>query len=92
MKKLRLNLEELCVDTFGVAPDSVQGYGTVAARLAVLGDDTQKPDCDVSGAQSCDYSFCGDDTCGTCDYNSYCGESCILVCDAAQEAFGVEVR
>jgi hypothetical protein len=88
MKKLRLNPEELCVETFAVAPDSVQGHGTVAARLAPLADDTQKPDCNVSGAGSCGYSFCGDDTCDTCDYNSYCGESCILVCDA-HAAWGV---
>lgn len=47
------------------------------------GADTQKPDCDASGPPSCGYSFCGDDSCDTCDYNSYCGESCILVCDAA---------
>jgi hypothetical protein len=87
MKKLRLDLEEICVDTFCAEADSAQGHGTVAARLGwAMGDDTQKPDCDASGPPSCGYSFCGDDTCGTCDYNSYCGESCILVCDYAVEA------
>jgi hypothetical protein len=86
MKKLRLNPENLCVDTFDVAPAFAQWDGTVAAQQFRIGNDTQKPDCDASGPASCGYSFCGDDTCGTCDYNSYCGESCILVCDAAATA------
>jgi hypothetical protein len=90
MKKLRLDFEELRVDTFDVAPDSLRGHGTVAGWMVrVVGGDTQKPDCDASGAQSCGYSFCGDDTCGTCDYNSYCGESCILVCDTVATAAGI---
>lgn len=89
MKKLRLDPDELCVDTFGVAPDFVQAHGTVVARLGRIGVDTQKPDCDLSGANTCGYSFCGDDTCGTCDYNSYCGESCILVCDAVATAAAI---
>lgn len=86
MKKLRLNPEELRVDTFGVAPDLPQAHGTVMARGERVGDDTQKPDCDVSGAGSCGYSYCGDETCGTCDYNTYCGWSCVLVCDTVDTA------
>lgn len=91
MKKLRLDFEALRVDTFDVSPDAQRGHGTVAGWMVRggVGGDTQKPDCDVSGAGTCGYSFCGDDTCGTCDYNSYCGESCILVCDAADTAAGV---
>lgn len=82
MKKLTLSLDALRVETFETA-SSLPGGGTVAAAVARATDDTQKPDCDLSGAGTCGYSFCGDDTCDTCDYNSYCGESCILVCDAA---------
>ena len=86
-RKLKLSLDALEVESFETA-DSLPGKGTVAAARAVLGtDDTQKPDCNVSGSPSCAYSFCGDDSCDTCDYNSYCGESCILVCDAVHADF-----
>lgn len=87
MKKLRLDFETLCVESFDVSPDSLRAHGTVAGMVrGVVGGDTQKPDCDASGAGTCGHTFCGDDTCGTCDYNSYCGESCILVCDAVATA------
>jgi len=82
MKKLMLNPDALCVETFATV-DLQPGRGTVVganARFPVGG--TAMPDCDESGAGSCGYSFCGDDSCNTCDFNTYCGHSCILVCDA----------
>ena len=82
MKKLILDLHDLRVETFETT-DPWSGRGTVEAAAARLATGTAKPDCDESGAGSCGYSFCGEDTCNTCDYNTYCGESCILVCDAA---------
>ena len=82
MRKLMLDPDDLRVETFATA-DFRSGRGTVAgaeAWLAVGG--TAMPDCDESGAGSCGYSFCGDDSCNTCDADTYCGHSCILVCDA----------
>lgn len=88
MKKLSLSLEALCVESFETV-DAPRGRGTVAA----LGtDDTLKPDCDVSGEDSCMETYCGDYTCHTCGAASFCGPSCILVCDGDVEAEpGVEV-
>ncbi|HEX6749827.1 MAG TPA: hypothetical protein VF092_21220 [Longimicrobium sp.] len=89
MKKLMLDPADLRVESFAAA-DHPAGRGTVAAAGAVdaawIGGDTAKPDCDASGAGSCGYTFCGDDTCDTCDWNTYCGHSCILVCDGAATA------
>ena len=89
MKKLTLDADALRVETFETASLSLR-RGTVAgaaAGLAWIGaDDTKAPDCDLSGSPTCGYSFCGDESCGTCDHNSYCGNSCILVCDAQAEA------
>ena len=85
MKKLTLDVDALRVETFATAePAARRGTvaGAAAAGAAWVGGDTAKPDCDQSGAGSCGYTFCGDDTCNTCDYNTYCGKSCILVCDA----------
>ena len=82
MKKLMLDPDALRVETFAT-DDLTSARGTVAgagARFAVGG--TAMPDCDESGAGSCGNTFCGDDTCNTCDFNTYCGHSCILVCDA----------
>ncbi|HET7460574.1 MAG TPA: hypothetical protein VFJ82_04985 [Longimicrobium sp.] len=81
MKKLLLRADDLCVETFATA-EHVAGRGTVAGAAAwVVAGETAKPDCDLSGPPSCGYSFCGDETCGTCDDNTYCGYSCVLVCD-----------
>ncbi len=89
MKKLKLDVDALEVETFGTLDGSPSFTGTVAAAGGAeagvgwaANDTTAKPDCDVSGSQSCGYSNCGDHTCGTCDPNTWCGHSCILVCDA----------
>jgi hypothetical protein len=82
MKKLMLDPADLRVESFAVA-DRVSGRGTVEGAAAWLATGTAKPDCDESGPDSCGYTWCGDDTCYTCDYNTYCGKSCIFVCDAA---------
>ena len=89
MKKMMLNADELCVETFATA--EVTGWsGTVAGAAAwIIGAETAKPDCDASGPPSCGYSFCGDETCGTCDQNTFCGHSCILVCDAQVDAAAI---
>jgi hypothetical protein len=81
MKKLMLDPDALRVETFAT-DDLASGRGTVAGAAAWRATGTAKPDCDDSGAGTCGYSFCGEDTCNTCDYDTYCGESCILVCDA----------
>jgi hypothetical protein len=80
MKKLMLDPDALRVETFAT-DERTAGRGTVAGA-AWLETGTAMPDCDESGAGSCGYTFCGGDTCDTCDYNTYCGKSCILVCDA----------
>lgn len=86
MKKLMLDADALRVESFATAGLAAP-RGTVAGAAAAGGawiatNDTRAPDCDLSGARSCGYSFCGDETCGTCDFNTYCGHSCVLVCDA----------
>jgi hypothetical protein len=81
MKKLMLDPDALRVETFAT-DDLPSRRGTVAGAAAWLGRRTAMPDCDESGAGSCGYSFCGDDSCNTCDADTYCGSSCILVCDA----------
>ena len=85
MKKLLLDPDDLRVESFAAA-DRTGGRGTVAGAAALgaawIGGGTAMPDCDESGAGTCGYSFCGDDTCSTCDFNTYCGHSCVLVCDA----------
>lgn len=89
MKKLKLEIHDLRVESFGTTVDVLGRAGTVAGaqRFPVGPGDTLKPDCDVSGSPSCGYSNCGDETCGTCDDASWCGHSCVLVCDG--EAIGV---
>lgn len=89
MKKLMLNVDALQVETFATA-EVLSRRGTVAGAAAIGGafiatDDTKAPDCDLSGSNSCGYSFCAENTCGTCDHNSYCGNSCVLVCDAVAD-------
>jgi len=92
MKKLSLDADALRVETFATAEGTL-GRGTVAGAAAI-GDawaapyETKMPECDLSGPPSCGYSFCGEYTCGTCDHNSYCGQSCILVCDAQPAGSG----
>ncbi|HVH12743.1 MAG TPA: hypothetical protein VM759_06820 [Longimicrobium sp.] len=81
MKKLKLELHELRVESFGTMPEVTGRGGTVAAAEWRGPGDTLKPDCDVSGSPTCGYSNCGDETCGTCDEASWCGNSCVLVCD-----------
>jgi hypothetical protein len=84
MKKLKLDADALQVETFGVTVQPFARVGTVAGAAVgafVATDDTAKPDCDVSGSPSCHYTYCGDDTCGTCDDGTWCGNSCVLVCD-----------
>ena len=89
MKKLMLDVDALRVETFATS-DAVSPKGTVAGAAALaaawIGGGTAMPDCDESGAGSCGYSFCGEDSCDTCDANTYCGHSCILVCDAQAAA------
>ena len=89
MKKLLLDPADLQVESFAAA-DHPAGRGTVAGAAALgvawMETGTAMPDCDESGAASCGNTFCGDDTCNTCDFNTYCGHSCILVCDAAVDA------
>lgn len=92
MKKLALDADALRVETFATAGSAgargtVAGAGTIGGG-AIATDDTKAPDCDLSGARSCGYSFCGDNTCGTCDHQSYCGSSCVLVCDTPADATG----
>jgi hypothetical protein len=94
MKKLRLDADLLQVETFGVGPDAPGWRGTVAGARAAgvpweVTKNTAKPDCDVSGSPTCGYTNCVDDTCQTCDYNTWCGESCILVCDAHADTVAV---
>jgi hypothetical protein len=86
MKKLTLGLDDLQVESFETTPEPTSIRGTVAAaeRIGVATDDTLKPDCDVSGSPSCGYTSCGDETCGTCDDASWCGNSCVLVCDGIE--------
>jgi hypothetical protein len=83
MRKIKLETDALRVETFDVTPEIARWGGTVAGaeRFAPATDDTRKPDCDVSGSPTCGYSNCGDNTCGTCDDASWCGNSCVLVCD-----------
>ncbi|HET7233676.1 MAG TPA: hypothetical protein VFJ16_26945 [Longimicrobium sp.] len=85
MKKLMLDADALRVETFATAAFPAR-RGTVAGAAAGLAwvatDDTKAPDCDLSSSPTCGYSFCGDNSCDTCDHNSYCGNSCVLVCDA----------
>jgi hypothetical protein len=89
MKKLMLDADALQVETFATAP-LLTIRGTVAGAAAIGGivatDDTKAPDCDLSGSNSCGYSFCAENTCGTCDAATYCGNSCVLVCDAGADA------
>ncbi|HEX8244279.1 MAG TPA: hypothetical protein VF541_12300 [Longimicrobium sp.] len=90
MKKLMLDVDALRVETFATA-EPASPRGTVAGAAAkggawIMPGGTAMPDCDESGAGSCGYSFCGEDTCNTCDANTYCGHSCILVCDAQAAA------
>ena len=82
MRKLKLSLEALRVETFGTLAEPVAGPGTVLARGT---DDTLKPDCDVSGTPSCAYTFCDEESCFTCAA-SFCGQSCIFVCDGDADA------
>lgn len=85
MKKLMLDADTLRVETF-VTAELADVRGTVAGAGAggwvIATNDTKAPDCDLSGGNSCGYSWCAENTCGTCDHNSYCGNSCVLVCDA----------
>ena len=81
MKKLMLDPDALRVETFAT-DELTAGRGTVAGAAAWRATGTAKPDCDDSGIESCDYSWCGDNTCNTCDADTYCGSSCIFVCDA----------
>lgn len=83
MNKLKLEMQDLQVESFGTTLEAAGLAGTVAGaqRYALGTDDTLKPDCDVSGSDSCGYTNCGDETCGTCDDASWCGSSCVLVCD-----------
>jgi len=92
MKKLMLDADALRVETFATAAFPA-ARGTVAGAGAIGGigiatDDTKAPDCDLSGSNSCGYSFCAENTCGTCDAGSYCGNSCVLVCDAQANGAG----
>lgn len=88
MKKLKLVIQDLQVESFGTLAGAEGRGGTVAGaqRFAVATNDTLKPDCDVSGSPTCGYSNCGDETCGTCDHASWCGNSCVLVCDGQAHA------
>lgn len=93
MKKLKLDADALQVETFGTSAAPFARVGTVAGAargwIGIETDDTAKPHCDVSGSPTCGYTNCGDETCGTCDDNTWCGNSCVLVCDGDVTAAGV---
>ena len=84
MPKLRLELEELQVETFHATPAGAPWGGTVAAHAGVFVG-KQSVDIPCSAAESCFPSDCGDscDTCakscyGSCDAS--CGDTCPVSC------------
>jgi hypothetical protein len=68
MKKLRLDFEQLAVESFDVTSDAVRGSGTVRGQAS--GHDTCVATCGPCG----DSEF---DTCTSCEYGS-CPPKCTL--------------
>jgi hypothetical protein len=81
MNKLKLNLEELAVESFATTPEPRSEGGTVFGQQC-----TCYTQCTCPGCPTCDASCngtCGG-TCGaTCDAscNGTCGGSCDFSCD-----------
>jgi hypothetical protein len=77
MKKLKLDLEDLSVESFATTPDSRGEGGTVFGQQC-----TCYTQCTCPGCPTCDASCNG--TCGgTCDAscNGTCGGSCDFSCE-----------
>jgi hypothetical protein len=89
MRKLRLDLDALQVDTFGTESVRRKEYGTVRAHISALCTNT----CDTVQDFTCaDQNTCGGDTCGadyTCRFES-CGACGTYYCatgDPSCDAF-----
>lgn len=73
MNKLKLNLEDLAVETFATTPEAQQGSGTVFGQNHC----TCHTQCTCPGCPTCDASCNG--TCGaTCDVS--CNGTCYATC------------
>jgi hypothetical protein len=80
MKKLRLQLEELCVDSFDTTPVRREN-GTVFGEQC-----TCYTNCTCPGCPTCDASCngsCGASCNGTCDgtCDASCGDTCYISCN-----------
>lgn len=77
MKKLKLHLDDLCVESFHTAPRH-PGHGTVRGlELCPPGDDESRAgtcdaSCGGSCADTCDGTCLGDYTCGDWSCGPYC--------------------
>ena len=89
MRKLKLDLDQLTVDSFDTNPSDGTRRGTVEGFSHLCGPTHIDPTCFVS-CESCN------DTCGTCDpscascvscyntCNNTCGPSCYGTCQTCQ--------
>jgi hypothetical protein len=68
MKKLRLDLDQLTVDSFDTASHA-EKKGTVFGEQC-----TCYTNCTCPGCPTCDNTACGQNTCYTCEWS--CGGSC----------------
>ena len=74
MAKMKLDLEDLQVETFAVMPDGEVPFGTVHAFAAAVGDAAAEP----ATGPSCPEGTCWGATCDqqTCQFNTCAGPSC----------------
>jgi hypothetical protein len=78
MKKIRLDLDALAVDSFDANPD-VPGYGTVGANASIETDTCIGPSCRRCPTDTGSFcSTCGGNTCASCD------PSCVNTCGTCQ--------
>jgi hypothetical protein len=70
MKKLRLNLDQLTVDSFDTAAAVVQ-RGTVRGEEQCTCPTACNTNCTCPGCPTCDYTACGQESC-----NGSCFASC----------------
>lgn len=69
MKKIRLEIERLRVESFEAAPEKDGGRGTVRAREVTMRDEqTCDRTCGDSGIVMCDATFCDP----SCVYHATC--------------------
>lgn len=86
MKKLRMNLDELRVESFATEHDPGPGDGTVWGHQEALRPkpDTYNAACNItreSCYHSCQGGACSFESCpGTCPYQGTCHETCARLC------------